>query len=111
MVHESHDQQTPDDATVVNTHKPDVTDAAGGPTDDATMAAPRPAAAETPNSNRAPSTTTGDRHDAFTTRPIAAIPASPPHSVMRSVPVAIALGAVTGLVLFGVTALWLLHGR
>jgi hypothetical protein len=102
------DQQIPDDATVAQPHTPGVEAAPEKPADDATVSAPRPAAAETPHRDH---TAAADRQEAFTARPTVSVPSAAPQSALRSRSVAIALGVVTGLVLFGLTALWLLRGR
>ncbi len=104
-----HDQQIPDDATVVKTDTSDIASAAEQPPEDATVAAPRSAAAGTMNSKT--TSAADNRQDVFTTRPSTSAVSTPPQSALRSLPVAIALGTVTGLVMFGLTALWLLHGR
>ncbi len=103
-----HDQQIPDDATVVKTDTSDIAPAAEQPPEDATVAAPRPTAVETAHKDQS---VAANRPDVFTTRPTVSVPSPPPQSALRSRPVAIALGTVTGLAMFGLTALWLLHGR
>lgn len=104
------DQQIPDDATVAQPRTPDTAAAPQeAPADDATVAAPHtPEPADTSHRDEPAA---GTRQEAFTARSTVSVPAPPPPSALRSRPMAIVLGAVTGLVLFGLTALFLLRGR